>query len=94
MSPGKLGSIAASSLGIRDPLSPSRKEYVPSAQGARQRSAAVCSASGTAGDKVSLLIKCLWCLPAGSELGGCSALLCVKGGGSFFLKKKKGEGGL
>lgn len=85
MSPGKLGSIAASSLGIRDPLSPSRKEYVPSAQGAGQRSAAVCSASGTAGDKVSLLIKCLCCLPAGSELGGCSALPCVKGGGCFFF---------
>lgn len=56
--------------------------------------AAVCSGSGSRGDKVSLVIKRFCCLPAGSELGRRSALPCVKGVGCLKEIKKGTLNGL
>lgn len=46
------------------------------------------------GDKASLEIKSFCCLPAGSGLGRCSALLCVKGVGRLKEIKKGTLNGL
>lgn len=119
MNSDKPHSIAASSLGVRDLLSPSRKEHLPSAQQVLVQAAeegrsvlfhclvvqgrgvllspataAVCSGSGSWGDNMSLAIKCFCCLPAWSELGRCSALLCVKGVGCLKEIKKGTLNGL